>query len=134
MIKLKQLLTEHLLDSAVSKFEMSLLSKYPQLDKVGMYVDSSNHSLYLSDLYIKEEFRSHGFGTNVMHDIISFADMYRLPIVLIPDPEDEDVSPLKLIGFYKKFGFVVNKGKYTNFGLRVPNALSMYKLPNPKMV
>lgn len=130
MINYKQLISEHVLDSEVSKFEMSLLSKYPQLDKLGMYIDSANHSLYLSDLYIKEEERGKGIGTSVIHDIIRFADMHRLPIVLLPDPDDADVTPQDLINYYKRFDFVVNKGRNTNFGLRIPNAVSMYKLPN----
>jgi GNAT superfamily N-acetyltransferase len=130
MIKLKKILLEHALDSKIASLESSLKSKYPELEELGMYMQSSNNAIYLSDLYVKDEYRGQGIGTKVMHDIVEFADSHKLPIVLIPEPESIKKSAVaKLVDFYKKFGFVINAGKQIDYSLRLPMATSMYRLP-----
>ncbi len=104
--------------------------KYPSIDKLGIYMDKRKNSLFLSDLYVKDQFRGTGVGSAVMRDIVAYADSRKLPIVLIPEPESETRSSLtKLINFYKKFGFVLNKGKTIDYLLSEPFSLSMYRLP-----
>jgi GNAT superfamily N-acetyltransferase len=110
--------------------EDDLKVKYPSIDKLGIYMDKRKNSLFLSDLYVKDQFRGTGVGSAVMRDIVAYADSRKLPIVLIPEPESETRSSLtKLINFYKKFGFVVNKGKTVDYLLSEPFSLSMYRLP-----
>jgi GNAT superfamily N-acetyltransferase len=94
-----------------------------------MYYDRSNGSLFLSDLYVKEEHRGTGVGTKVMNSITKFADTENLPIVLIPEPDDDNVSPKKLMDFYKKFGFIINKGKRMDYTFSMPFATTMYRMP-----
>lgn len=130
MIKLKLLLENHPLSKEVEKLENDLKLRYPSIDKLGIYMDNNKNSLFLSDLYIKNEFRGTGVGSAVMKELITFADNKKIPIVLIPEPESETkASLLKLIQFYKKFGFVVNKGKNIDYFLSEPFSLSMYRLP-----
>ena len=130
MIKLKLLLENHPLSKEVEKLENDLKLRYPSIDKLGIYIDKNKNSLFLSDLYIKNEFRGTGVGSAVMKELITFADNKKIPIVLIPEPESETkASLLKLIQFYKKFGFVVNKGKNIDYFLSEPFSLSMYRLP-----
>lgn len=130
MIKLKLLLENHPLSKEVEKLENDLKLRYPSIDKLGIYIDKNKNSLFLSDLYIKNEFRGTGVGSAVMKELITFADNKKIPIVLIPEPESETkASLLKLIQFYKKFGFVVNKGKNVDYFLSEPFSLSMYRLP-----
>ncbi len=130
MIKLKLLLENHPLSKEVENLEKNLKLRYPSIDKLGVYLDKRKNSLFISDLYIKDQFRGTGVGSAVMRDIISFADNNKLPIVLIPEPESETKSAvIKLINFYKKFGFVVNKGKNIDYLLSEPFSLSMYRLP-----
>lgn len=117
------------IENKVAAFERTLQSLYPEIDRVGIYFEKANGSLFLSDLYIKEEFRGQGVGSKVMNSIIQFADNNNLPVVLIPEPDDEDVSPKQLIDFYKKFGFVLNKGKKTDYSFSDPFATTMYRLP-----
>jgi GNAT superfamily N-acetyltransferase len=117
------------IENKVAAFERTLQSSYPELDKVGMYYDRSNGSLFLSDLYVKEEHRGTGVGTKVMNSIIKFADTENLPMVLIPEPDDDNISPKKLMDFYKKFGFIINKGKRMDYTFSMPFATTMYRMP-----
>ena len=114
------------LKSLVQQFENSLKQKYPQIEQLGMYIQSGG-SLYISDLYIKPEFIGQGFGSTIMQEMVQFADKYKLPIVLLP--EAERGSNTKLILFYKKFGFVVNTGRHKDFSLSIPFTKSMYRYP-----
>ena len=131
MIKLTDILFEnHPLSAEVQKLEDDLKVKYPSIDKLGIYMDKRKNSLFLSDLYVKDQFRGTGVGSAVMRDIVAYADSRKLPIVLIPEPESETRASLtKLINFYKKFGFVLNKGKTIDYLLSEPFSLSMYRLP-----
>jgi GNAT superfamily N-acetyltransferase len=117
------------IENKVAAFERTLQSLYPELDKVGMYYDRSNGSLFLSDLYVKVEHRGTGVGTKVMNSIIKFADTENLPMVLIPEPDDDNISPKKLMDFYKKFGFIINKGKRMDYTFSMPFATTMYRMP-----
>jgi len=129
MIKLQDILNESDLKGTVASFESSLMSKYPQIDKLGMYIQSNN-VLFLSELYIKKKFRGEGYGSNIMRDIIDFADKHNLAITLVPEPESLKKSAvIRLVDFYKRFGFVINKGKHMDYELSIPFSMSMYRLP-----
>jgi GNAT superfamily N-acetyltransferase len=82
MPTLKKLLEqiESDIENKVAAFERMLQSLYPEIDRVGIYFEKSNGSLFLSDLYVKEEFRGQGVGSNVMNRITEFADNNNLPI------------------------------------------------------
>lgn len=131
MPTLKKLLEqiESDIENKVATFERTLQSLYPEIDRVGIYFEKANGSLFLSDLYIKEEFRGQGVGSTVMNSITEFADNNNLPITLIPEPDDDNISPKQLISFYKKFGFVVNSGKKKDYSFSDPFATTMYRLP-----
>jgi GNAT superfamily N-acetyltransferase len=128
MIKLKNILCENAVAAKVQSFENSLRTKYSGIKNIGLYLDNNN-SLFLSDLYIKPEFRGQGIGTKIMTDIIKFADGLNLPIVLIPEPDEDNMTQKQLITFYKKFGFVVNSGRKMDYSLSVPFAVSMVRYP-----
>lgn len=117
------------IEGKIATFERTLQALYPEIRRVGLYFDRSNNSIFLSDLYIKPEHRGQGIGTKVMNGIIEFADSIKLPIVLVPEPEDDNISQRKLMDFYKRFGFVINKGKHKDFSFSDPYAATMYRLP-----
>ena len=131
MIKLKKLLEGSMpdIENKVAALERSLQALYPEIDRIGVYYDHNNNSLFISDLYIKQEHRGMGVGTKIMSSITQFADNLKLPIVLIPEPDDDNISTKQLIGFYKKFGFVVNTGKKKDYSFSDPFAVTMYRLP-----
>jgi GNAT superfamily N-acetyltransferase len=128
MIKLKNILCEGSIQDDVEAFEASLAIKYPEIQKVGMYYETSNNSLFLSDMYIKPEHRGQGIGSKLMADIVEYADRVGLPLVLIPDP-DGGMTRNQLIAFYKKFGFTINTGRKMDYSLSIPFATTMIRYP-----
>ena len=129
MIKIKNKLS-HRLDGAVEKLENDIKSKYPQLHQIELFMDGDKNSLFLGDVSVKDQFRGTGIGTQVMNDIVAFADANGVPIVLIPNPESETKAAVKrLILFYNRFGFVVNRGKNVDSFLSDPDGVSMYRRP-----
>lgn len=130
MLNEADLSTDPSFDQVVASFENELKLQSPQLDSLGIYMDNAKKCLILSDIYVKMQFRGTGVGSKVMHLITKFADDHKLPIVLIPDSDNEhDVE--RLIEFYETFGFLVNKGIHAHPLLQEPDAVSMYRLPSP---
>lgn len=132
MIKLVDILLEDATANMANHLESTLMSKFPQIDKLGIYAQQ-NRVLYLSDLYIKPEFRGQGIGSKIMKYITDFADSNNLTIVLIPEPESLKKSAVKrLVDFYKRFGFVINTGGNIDYELSEPFATNMYRYPKNK--
>lgn len=131
MLRLKKLLENNIpdIENKVATLERTLQGLYPEIDRIGVYYDHNNNSLFISDLYIKQEHRGQGIGSKIMSSVTQFADNLKLPIVLIPESDDDNVSNKDLINFYKKFGFVINKGKQKDYSFSDPFALTMYRLP-----
>ena len=75
------------------------------------------------DLIIAKEQNS-GEGTKLMKDICEYADKSKKIIILSPSDEFGG-NKKRLIEFYKRFGFVENKGKNKDFEIFE----SMYRLP-----
>ena len=79
----------------------------------------------LSKIVVQEENRGEGVGSQVMEEIIAYADQYNLNIGLTPD-DNWGGSVNKLKKFYKDFGFVPNKGRNKDYSfmetmVRYPN-------------
>lgn len=132
MILLKSIINEMIedskIESEVEHFESSVNRKYADAIKRFMiFYNKSKNCIELSDIYIKPEYYGRGYGSKIMEELTKFADSKNLPIILIP--ESERGSNKKLIEFYKKFGFVVNKGRGMNYQLSIPFSLSMFRMP-----
>jgi GNAT superfamily N-acetyltransferase len=109
----------------ISAFEKYLQTKYGKwIDDLMFYYDDFSKGIFLSDLYIKPQFRGEGYGGKIMNELTSFADTNNMPISLIP--VSQDTPPRKLVKFYKKFGFVENVNN------RLFDSTSMYRLPRKK--
>ena len=74
-------------------------------------------SITLSTIVISGQFRNQGIGTKVMNDLISYADKTNKKVVLTPS-SDLGGNKKRLETFYKRFGFVPNKGKHKDFQFR----------------
>ena len=85
------------------------------LDALDIYENAN--SLILSKIVVKEECRGQGVGSKVMSELIEYADKNNQIIALTPS-KDFGSSVNKLIQFYKKFGFKMNKGANKNFEFR----------------
>ena len=65
--------------------------------------------LNLTKIEIFEGYRKEGYATQVMNQIIDYANKEGATIILTPDPYLKNISKKSLIDWYKDFGFVMNK-------------------------
>lgn len=89
-------------------------------------VDSyGRHNLHLSRIMVEKAYRRQGLGTQAMQDLVDLADQYGLLMSLSPSTDFGGTSVDRLKRFYRRFGFVSNKGRHKDFTL----SDSMYRLP-----
>ena len=86
-------------------------------------ISENNQEIKLSNLVVKPELRKGGIGQHILDDIIKYADDKHKRIVLTPT--NEFGKRKKLIRWYKRNGFVENKGRNTDFSI----SETMYKNP-----
>jgi hypothetical protein len=84
--------------------------------------------LELDKIIVTEDQRNTGVGSNVMREVIDFANKKGLTIALTPSTSYGATSIDRLKGFYKGLGFVENKGINKDFTTKQ----SMLKLPEVK--
>ena len=84
-----------------------------------------NNKISIDLIIVKE--KNSGEGTKLMKDICEYADKSKKIIILSPSDEFGG-NKKRLIQFYKRFGFVENKGKNKEFSIFE----SMYRLPENK--
>ena len=88
-----------------------LVSRFPglKLDLMG-----NGSVVTLSRIVIPEDGRHSGRGTEVMQEITKWADESGKKLALTPSADFGGNKP-RLVGFYKRFGFVENKGKNKDY-------------------
>ena len=79
----------------------------------------------LDKVVVDEGARGKGMGTSFMKSLIAYADESGKTIALSPSTDFGATSVGRLKKFYKRFGFVENKGRNADFEL----SESMYRLP-----
>lgn len=94
----------------------SIQKKYPDVS-VDLFGDAEK-GYELSRIVVPEGERGSGVGTQVMDDMIEMADEQGARISLTPDTTFGGTSVSRLKDFYKRFGFVENKGKNKDFSTR----------------
>lgn len=82
-------------------------------------------NLHLSRIVVEKGRRGQGFGTKAMEDLVHLADQYGMLLTLSPATDFGASSKERLKRFYRRFGFVSNKGRHKDFTLYD----SMYRLP-----
>ena len=110
------------LDSVITPY----IQKGVNLD---VYQSSNNpNKIVLSRIEVPKGQRNSGIGTDVMNDLSRLADEEGKMITLSPSTDFGGTSVSRLKDFYKKFGFVENKGKNKDYSI----SDTMYRLPeNP---
>lgn len=104
-----------------TNFIKDIKEKYKDFFKtINIYEYSNKISI---DLIITKE-KNSGYGTKLMQDICDYSDKNKKIIILSPSDEFGG-NKKRLIEFYKRFGFVENKGKNKDFEIFE----SMYRLP-----
>lgn len=86
---------------------------------------SDRKIIRLSRIEVAKNDRKRGFGTQAMEDLIKYADETGTTIALSPVTDFGASSVGRLTKFYKRFGFIENKGKNKDFQLTE----SMYRKP-----
>jgi hypothetical protein len=110
--------------------EKALEGKYGEY-LVGLDIYETATSLILSRIVLNKESRNTGIGTQIMTDLIDYADKNKQIIALTPS-SDFGGNKNRLIQFYKKFGFKKNAGQYKHYGfkddmIRYPRGLNESK-------
>lgn len=107
-----------------TNFIKTIKEKYKEyFSKINVYEFTDKISI---DLIITKE-KNSGYGTNLMKDICDYADKNNKTVILTPSDEFGG-NKKRLIEFYKRFGFVENKGKNKIFEIFE----QMYRLPKEK--
>jgi len=83
------------------------------------------HNLHLSRIIVARPLREQGIGTRAMNELVALADRHGLLMTLSPAVDFGGSSAERLKKFYRRFGFVSNKGRYKDFTL----SDAMYRLP-----
>lgn len=106
----------------------TIVDKWKEKDIDISLIISGDKYLKLDKIIIPKYLRSEGIGSKVMNDIINLADDMKRIILLTPSKDFGASSVARLKKFYKRFGFVENKGKNKDFEI----FHSMYRLPKDK--
>ena len=107
-----------------SGFVRTIQEKYPDVE-IDVY-GSPDRGYELSKIEVPKNKQGSGLGTQVMNDLVAAADAEGARISLTPDTSFGGTSVSRLKDFYKRFGFVDNKGKNKDFSTRN----TMYRDPS----
>lgn len=108
---------------SVDDFVKSIKKQYGI--ELGLKGSPSSNVFSLHKIVVPEAMRNQGTGTNAMQDIIKYADSQNKTIALTPS-SDFGSNKKRLTDFYKKLGFVENKGRNKDYEI----SESMYRVPN----
>ncbi len=98
----------------VSPLKSMILNKYPnEIEKLNLY-ETDFGSIEINLIKVFPNFKNSGIGTDVLKIITDYADVNRKLVHLTPTSEFGS-SKNRLFGFYKRFGFVKNKGSFRDF-------------------
>ncbi len=96
---------------------------------VDLFLYGDKDYIKIQTITIPKGDRKQGLGSEVMEDITALADKEQIKIVLTPGSKDDHhgtTSRGRLVKFYKRFGFVENKGRNKDFRM---NAGDMFRRP-----
>lgn len=100
----------------------ALRTKYPD---VKLSVTGNPERGYtLGQIVVPKDQRGSGIGTAVMQDLLETADEQGATVALTPS-DDFGGSVARLREFYKRFGFIPNKGRNADYSI----SEAMYRLP-----
>ncbi|MFT3992333.1 MAG: hypothetical protein QM680_13090 [Luteolibacter sp.] len=104
--------------SGGSAFSLAEIETKWEAQGVRSSLSENEESVTLHKIVVPEEERGQGKGTAFMNDLVRYADQHQKAILLSPSIDFGGTSESRLKNFYKRFGFVENKGKKRNFKTR----------------
>jgi GNAT superfamily N-acetyltransferase len=99
----------------------ALQSAFPDID---FTLSQSGNKATLSKVVVPPEMRGQGVGADFMEALTKAADADKAQLALSPS-SDFGGNKARLIDFYKRYGFVPNKGRNIDFEI----SESMYRTP-----
>ena len=95
-----------------NQFELKYGNK---LDSIFIFEDPT--SIELNQIIINKNNRNEGIGSEILQDVVNYSDRENKIVTLTP-ADDYGSSLSRLKKFYKRFGFVFNKGNNKDFRFR----------------
>ena len=89
------------------------------------YESNKSPKITISRIEVPKEMRGTGMGSQALKELSQYADQSKKTIVLSPSKDFGATSVNRLKDFYKRFGFVENKGRNKDLSI----SESMYRLP-----
>lgn len=105
-------------DVSLTAFQNSLKQKYNLQE---LYLIRKNDDLILDTIIVPKKDRKQGVGSSVLKELCKYADENKLRMLLTAAVKDDfhgTTSNSRLKTFYKRFGFVENKGRNRDFTTR----------------
>lgn len=81
---------------------------------VDLHISTPRGRMVIDKIVIPPSGRGQGVGTEVMNEVIGFADANKIPLSLTPS-SDFGGNKSRLEGFYKRLGFEKNSGRNRDF-------------------
>ncbi len=109
----------------ISAFSKQIEDKY---NLSSFFVHERPDVITLDMIEVPKTDRKQGVGTAVMDELINYADQTNKRIILTPGQRDDrhgTTSRNRLVKFYKRFGFIENRGRNKDFTV----SQSMYRDP-----
>lgn len=101
----------------IEAFERNLKDRLGLRD---LSLSKSGNDLKINMIAVKKGEQKSGTGTQAMQAITEFADANNMRVILSPGLRDDGfgtTSRARLVKFYKRFGFVENKGRNKDFAI-----------------
>ena len=111
---------EESVNENISALQSELEQKY-NLKSLFLSDMASRNAIELHSIIVNKEEQGSGTGSKVMQEIIAYADANDKIVVLDPgllDKQHGTTSQSRLRKFYKRFGFIDNKGRNKNYVFR----------------
>jgi GNAT superfamily N-acetyltransferase len=116
----------------LKQLQAKLTSQY-SLKDLWLSDMATRDAFEISSIIVNKDDQKSGTGTAVMQELIAYADKNNKIVVLDPALKDKNhgtTSQSRLRKFYKRFGFIENKGRNKNYVFRS----SMIRYPQTKKV
>lgn len=120
MLRRNAMQTESSAPTDLQTLATSLKTQY-NLKDIWLSDLGNRNAFELSNIIVSKDNQKAGIGTAVMTDIVNYADNHGKIVVLNPALKDKQhgtTSQSRLRKFYKRFGFIDNKGSKKNFEFR----------------
>ena len=103
-----------------------LVAKFPGLD-LDVWDNAKLGYIHISSIRLPKNMRGQGIGTTIMKAIQNYAQSVGRHVTLIPQPEPRHKKDL--YDFYKRLGFIRNRGRHADYRLSDMFGPSMYWKP-----